>query len=67
MTARRWAFPPRPTERAAVAATLANPAPMPDLLTLFEGILTAHAIGDAHGLAHFGHAVVRVAGEAGLR
>ncbi|MFF7139572.1 hypothetical protein ACFZBZ_45740 [Streptomyces sp. NPDC008196] len=67
MTARRWAFPPRPTERAAVAAALATPAPTPDLLTLFEGILTAHAIGDAHGLAHFGHAVVRVAGQAGAR
>jgi len=64
---RRWAFPPRPTERAAVAAAIATPAPVPDLLTLFEGILTAHAIGDAHGLAHFGHAVVRVTGEAGLR
>lgn len=67
MSPRRWAFPPRPTERAGIAAAVANPAPTPDLLTLFEGILTAHAIGDTHGLAHFGHAVARVAGEAGTR
>lgn len=63
----RWATPPRPTERAGITAALASPAPVPDLLTLFEGILTAHAIGDTHGLAHFGHAVVRIAGEAGPR
>lgn len=66
MTTSRWPIP-RPTEHAGIRAAVANPAPVPDLLTLFEGILTAHAIGDTHGLSHFGHAVARVAGEAGPR
>ena len=51
----------RPTEWKALRKVTREPAPAVDLLDLFEGILTAHATGDRHGLSLMGHAVARVA------
>lgn len=53
----------RPTERAALKnISRTTPASAPDLLALFEGIITAHATGDKHGLSLYGHAIARVNG-----
>lgn len=52
----------RPTERAAIQQAGSRPTSQPDLLTLFNGILTAHARGDQHGLSLLGHAAARLAG-----
>lgn len=51
----------RPTEYKALRLVAQQPAPTPDLLTLFESILTAHATGDRHGLSLAGHAAARLA------
>lgn len=54
----------RPTEYKALRQIAKQPAPAPDLLTLFDEILTAHANGDQHGLSLMGHAAARLAGSA---
>lgn len=53
----------RPTERAALRnLSQTPPAPAPDLLALFEGVLNSHATGDQRGLSLYGHAIARVNG-----
>ncbi|MEU8472719.1 hypothetical protein AB0F30_33380 [Streptomyces sp. NPDC029006] len=54
----------RPTERTALKNITQQTATAPDLLTLFDSILTAHDTGDQHGLSLMGHAVARLAGGA---
>lgn len=54
----------RPTETRAIRQATATPAPLPDLASLFEGILTAHQTHDRQGLSLFGHAIARIAGPA---
>lgn len=52
----------RPTERAALTQATQNTPSEPDLLALFDGILTAQANGDAHGVSLLGHTIARLAG-----
>ena len=53
---------PRPTEHQAIRNATADPAPVPSLLDLFEGVLNASATGDNEGLSRFGHAIARISG-----
>jgi hypothetical protein len=52
----------RPTEKAALRNTTQTTPNAPDLLALFDGILTAQANGDAHGVSLLGHTIARLAG-----
>lgn len=53
---------PRPTEKAALKNATQTTPDAPDLLALFDGILTAQANGDAHGVSLLGHTIARLAG-----